>query len=534
MFKKIITNLPFQPDLLGTVAFYSYRLRKEQALRRIGFILMIMVLLLQLFAIFSPAESTLATSRSDIVYGAKSRDDVLSAYRNNRDQLGRRDIQEIFNHYGIGADQIAKAKKTTLKDSSRDYINTSRTTTKYPDTFVPIKGAVNGGIYEFELVNWRKGQYPNGYPALTGMTTYGFRFWILLKGCGNIVFEKGAKKPDFEIVKKRTSTSKIMAGGQVEYSIQFRNRGLATAKKVAIYDRLPAELTYKSYTSNLDLKLDRDGQLLKWTIKNKDSSLSPTTRWFTIKLKVISKKSLNATKQSCNTASIDASNAPKESTPRSCVTIAVPAAPKVEPPKEPEIKKEARLSTDKAVSNLTQKIEDANNTTAYANDVLRYTIKIENSGEAATTLALDGEYGESIADILEYANLTDKGDAQFNEETQFLSWPAVTVNPGQTIEKTFTVTIKDPIPATPTSLSNPLSFDYVLHNEYGRDVNVMLKKTPTKQVEETVAVLPNTGPSASMMTMSVLALIVGYFFYRSRLLSKELDIIQDEYRAGAI
>jgi hypothetical protein len=62
----------------------------------------------------------------------------------------------------------------------------------------------------------------------------------------------------------------------------------------------------------------------------------------------------------------------------------------------------------------------------------------------------------------------------------------------------------------------------------------MLKKTPTKQVEETVAVLPNTGPSASMMTMSVLALIVGYFFYRSRLLSKELDIIQDEYRAGAI
>ena len=130
MFKKLISNLPFQPALLSEVAFYSHRLKQEQSVRRIGFILILVGFGIQIFSVAFPPQASLATSTGDIIYGATSRQDVLTAYRNDRDQLGRTDIQEIFNAYGIGETQIAKATVTTVKDDGTNYINTARSTTK--------------------------------------------------------------------------------------------------------------------------------------------------------------------------------------------------------------------------------------------------------------------------------------------------------------------------------------------------------------------------------------------------------------------
>lgn len=635
-------------------------MRQEEALRRIGFILIIFVMIAQIFAIMSPSKSSLATSTGDIIYGASSRQEVLQAYRNNRDKLGRNDIQAIFDYYGIGETQIANAKSVTIKDGDgREYINTSRTTTKFPDNFVKISGATDGGIYEFPLEYWRKGEYPNGYPALTGMSTYGFRFWILLKGCGNIVYEKGAKKPDLDIVKKRTSSSTALPGDTVTYSIEFRNKGIANAKNVSIADRLPGEYSYQSYKSSADLKLTQNGQLLTWKIDNDGSVLAPATRWHKITV-VLKAKSINAkSKRVCNSVTIDASNASAATSGNSeaerCVTIDKPLCPgtglpvpsggvdqctitcpdgstqpydktcnvpqlicqqlktvsepawnarkyetsllmqkgavakqvtyfvndkkvatiSVSPgsttqyftytfptageykvraeldaskgnvqqgqgcslmetitkPAEPVV----RISTDKSVTNLTQNISDANNTTAHAGDVLRYTLTVENSGDiAANNFAMSGEYSESIADIMEYADLTDKGDAIYNETTHSLSWSPTTIAAGGKIQKQFSVTIKNPIPATPISASNPLSYDYILHNKYGRDINVKLDKPANKIIEQTATALPETGPGASMFMTAGLAVIIGFFFYRSRLLSRELEIVHQEFSAGGL
>lgn len=659
MFKKLITNLPFQPPLLGQVAFYVHRLKQEAVLRRAGFILIALTLVVQMFAIFSPSKSSLATSAGDIVYGATTRQDVLDAYTKNRDQLGRKDIQAIFNYYGIGADQIKSAQLTKIHESSaKDYTNTSRTTTKFPDTFVKIPGATDGGIYEFPLEYWRQSQYPDGYPALKGTSKYGFTFWILLKGCGNIVFEKGAKKPDLEILKARSSANKTIPGDKVTYQIQFRNQGLAIANNVAITDKLANEFEYVSYKSTVDLNFSRSGQLLTWKIANNNSTLAPSDRWHTITLTLKAKTITVPSLKVCNASSIDASNSASKTSSNTlssrCVTIDKPTCPGTGLPipaggvsacvitcpdgsslpynqacKIPQLscqsltiigepawnvrklqtsivlqpgavakqvdyyvndKKVAsqpvaagavtqvysytfaapgtykiradivaksgavqasqnctlsetiekpttplpRLTTDKTVGNLTQKIGDANNTTAKAGDTLRYTISIENTGDAPATLELKGEYGESIADILEYAVLVDRGDASFNEQTGFLSWGSTTIKPGEKVEKTFTVKVKDPIPATPVSLSNPLSYDYVLHNKYGRDVNVKLDKPASKVIEQAATTLPNTGPSSSMFVSVLVAMVIGYFFYRSRLMAKELELIHHEYSTGGM
>lgn len=556
MFRKLVSNLPFQPALLDQVSFYLRRMHQEQALRRIGFALTAAVVVLQVFAIVSPAKPSLATSAADIVYGATSRQDVLQAYKNNRDQIGHTDIKAIFDHYGIGASQISSAKLVTIKDSDdRNYINTSRSTTRFDDTFVKIPGASDGGIYEFPLSYWRQGEFPNGYPALTGMSTYGFRFWILLKGCGNIVIERGSKKPALEIVKQRTTPETVAPDGAINYSIQFRNNGAANANSVVIKDRIPSDFVYQSYTSSVDLNLTKSGQQLTWKIANKSSTLAPSSRWHTITLQ-LKAKSVTVDKRVCNVASIDATNSATVSTSGDdsgrCVTITAPvkpttpqATPKPTPQKTtttttvtkttPTTKSTTRISTDKKVSNLTQNKSNANNTTANPGDVLRYTLIISNSGNApATNFSLSGEYGENIADILEYANISDLGDAQFNETTKVLSWAPVTIPAGGEVKKTFAVTIKNPLPATPISVSNPLSFDYVLTNKYGRTVTVKLKKPANKVIEQTATTLPQTGPGSGLIIGAVLITIIGYFFFRSRLLSKELEIVHHEFSSGGL
>lgn len=652
MFKKLVSNLPFQPSLLSEIAFYTNRLQKETAVRRLGVLLLLVGFSLQVFTISFPPQSSLATNRSDIVYGASSRSDVLSAYRRNEDQLGRKDIRAIYNHYGIGESQISNSKKVVVKDSDKNYINTSRSTTKWADTFVSIKGAVDGGIYEFPLEYWRKDEYPNGYPALTGITSYGYRFWILLKGCGNIVFEKGAKKPRLEIKKERTTGYNTTEGSTVKYEIKFRNSGALAANKVSIVDTLPNNLKFISQKSNIDLNFSKNGNTLKWDVKGRNNSLPATTKWGLITLTATATKP--TIKKVCNSAFINASNSSKvtASEKGNCIIIAEKTCPgtglpipaggiggcvircsdgselaydkqcpipqltcsemiteatgiwskkdilvnlvsqpgaKVEKVEllvnnkvvsnmnesssnaysftydfevsgkysvqanvvakdgevqqsqhcsvvviitKPEVQ-EVILVTDKSVTNNTQQIEDANNTTASASDSLTYNLTLTNKGnKVAENIELNGEYAEDVRDILEYADITNLYDGIFNKATGKISWSNVSIKPGEVINKRFDVKIKDPLPKTPISASNPLSYDFSMHNEYGKTVVVNLEKPISKSVEEVASTLPNTGPGATLTVFTLLVVVMSYFYFRSSLLSKELSIVQKEFQSG--
>ena len=393
-----------------------------------------LVMFVQIFAILSPSKPSLATSANDIIYGASSKDQVLTAYRNNRDGLGRTDIRAIYNHYGIGIDQINSANHQKIGSRDRDYVSTGRNPSPGVDNFIDINGAANGGIYQRPLRSWDVNGFENSYDTLTGTSQHGFRFWIIIDGCGNIVFERGALKPKLEISKKRTSPNSIKVGDIVDYKIEFRNTGGGTAKNVIIKDKLSKYYGYLSYTSNIDLKFSKDNQNLSWTIANKDSKLQPTTKWFFINLHLKVLNSLDVDKI-CNSATISANNIPSisvnDSLSQRCASI-VPDNPPPKPKPEP------RISVDKSVENITQGIKDANNTNAKPGDILKYTIYVINSGDGAIyNLKLSGEYGESINDILEYADLTDKGDAHFDPKTNYLSWDAVTIMPGKSVSKNF-------------------------------------------------------------------------------------------------
>lgn len=650
MFRKIVSNLPFQPSLLSEVSFYINRLKQEQAVRRYGLLLILVGFSLQIYTVIYPPQSSVATHQSDIVYGAKSKSDILNAYRRNEDQLGRKDIQAIYNHYGIAESQIQKADLVTISDGQKNFINTSRSNLSAGRTFVPISGAVDGGIYEFPLSDWRKNEFPNGYPALTGLSSYGFRFWILLKGCGNVVYEQGAKKPNLEIKKDRISGSQATVGSTVIYEIKFRNTGAVRSEGTVIEDKLPKELKFDSYSSNIDLNFSRDNNVLKWRIANKGSVLSPSSKWFVIKIKT---QAVAKNNNVCNIALLKADNSVQQSSSKNgaCVELKTAKCPgtdldipsgglascQISCPdgslinynqtcKEPQLycsgilvskqvswnqrklrigytvqngakptkaeyyiegvlvatidnidndfeyihtfskpdkysiqaklynerseqsdystctvvenitnsePQEVIIATDKKVSNITQSIDDANNTTANAGDVLKYSLFIENKGsQKVEGLRLEGEYAEDVTDILEYADIKNLYDGVLNRDTSKITWAPVDIDAGQTITKTFEVTIKNPLPNTPVSSSNPMSYDYELFNTYGRNVTVKLNKSPIKNIESAASTLPNTGPNTSIMMMAILAVIAGYFYYRSTLLSKELTIIRSDYAAG--
>src|SRR5437763_1435221 len=101
MFNKLLSNLPFNPSLINQVSFYAKRLKHESSVRRLGFILVALTMVLQLFAVLSPAQPSLAESPNDIVRGGVASVAALQ-FHYNYNTGG--DLQAILNQYGVGID----------------------------------------------------------------------------------------------------------------------------------------------------------------------------------------------------------------------------------------------------------------------------------------------------------------------------------------------------------------------------------------------------------------------------------------------
>lgn len=186
----------------------------------------------------------------------------------------------------------------------------------------------------------------------------------------------------------------------------------------------------------------------------------------------------------------------------------------------------ALISLKKAVRNITQKIDDANNKTARGGDELEYTLTISNSGTtAALNYVIDSD---NLNDVLEYADLASYNEAIYDKVNQRLTWPAATVPAGGSLVKKFTVKVKNPIPTTPPALSDATSYDYRMRNIFGNEVIVKLDRPTSGAIYQSIDKLPDTGPGSSILVSFMALVIVGYFFARNKLLIKELDIVKNE------
>jgi hypothetical protein len=61
MFRKLVSALPFSPAMVEQLGFYVRRLQREQFIRRLGLLFVILAVAVQFLTLFRPPEPTLAT-----------------------------------------------------------------------------------------------------------------------------------------------------------------------------------------------------------------------------------------------------------------------------------------------------------------------------------------------------------------------------------------------------------------------------------------------------------------------------------------
>lgn len=200
-----------------------------------------------------------------------------------------------------------------------------------------------------------------------------------------------------------------------------------------------------------------------------------------------------------------------------------------------EAKPDAPLASTKTAENITQKLSNADTLKKKANggDVILYTLTTRNSTSYDRT---NYTITDKIGDILDYADVDltflAKSGGRYDSDTKTVIWANQTVKAGKDLAVTFRVTIKNPVPATnqPSTLST--SFDCVISNAYGSEVSIPINCPLVKSAEYLTTTLPNTGPGTSVAIGVTFTVFIGYFFARSRLLGKELELIRIEYLRG--
>lgn len=205
----------------------------------------------------------------------------------------------------------------------------------------------------------------------------------------------------------------------------------------------------------------------------------------------------------------------------------VPTPPTPKPTPTP-----ANLVYSKTGTNVSQGNVSASTVTAKASDKITYTLNAQNTGGTATKLT----FKDDLNDVLDYSTLIDNGGGTFDQSKKILSWPEVTLQPGEKQSRTFAIQLLSTIPTTGVGQSNPDSYNCRMDNvfESGNGVSVPVDCTAPKVVEQVTTGLPHTGPRANMLFAGVVLAVVIYFFLRSKQLGKEVRLIRRDLNAGTI
>lgn len=418
MFRKLVSNLNFSPQISTQLAYYAKRLRREGLTRRLGLIAGIFAIALQFLAVVAPPVGTNASSPNDIIQGGFTSKDMLIQIIN-----GNGSLRQLFDYFHISDASIRNAAGPTyIPAMQSNLLSLGRIRHAASDTLITL----GGNVYYMRPLS--SVAITTNAHAITGTTTDGRPFAVLLS-CGNIAVT-----------------------------------GLPAPTPVPT----PPPPAPKPV---------------------------PTPP-------------------------------PPAPKPVPTPTPPPPTPTPTPPPTTPHI------NQFKAASYLTRtdsngKPLDANSTTANPGDVIEYTLKTTNSGNGAQANYI---VTEDLTDIMEYANVNNTGGGTVNSSV--LTWPKTNVPAGTTITNVFQVKVKDPVPTTARSTSDPKSYDLQMDNVYGNAISIKVQAPPVKLVEAQTQALPQTGAATDLVIMTALFAVIVYFYQRNRQLSTEVSILRVEHNPG--
>lgn len=523
MFRKLVSNLAFSPTLVGQLGFYARRLRKEETTRRTGLVFIALSLVVQSFAVFSPPESANASNADNVIYsGIRNKEDLLAIYDRGSDSAGRKDIKEIYAHFGITRADIANMHVGSyntgdfngqIKSVGRsDWGVPYRTPVKVTDSTTTV---YTGGFTGTHGKSWPM-------PALIGKRSVDGAWFAITLDCGNPVYvvpPPPVKKPvaactslTVATINRNSIRMNARASTADGATISGYNYVIKNSKGVAVLNQRVADT---KTTSSLDHKLVADGaytaQVTATTSVGEKSGPTCVASF------VVSPEprcpvntGLVASSPDCKPCPSDKSLWYKDT---KCI---------------------ATFELSKSVRNITQSLADANNTQAKPGDQLQYTLRVKNIGKDQGSYTMT----DTVADILEYATITNMGDGKIVTQSAtapaVATWPSFTVKVGETVEKVIVVKVKETVPAMAANLSNPQSYNCKVTNTFGNTLNVGIECPPEKVIEQTVAELPHTGAGENMIFSAIVVAVAVYFYARSRQTSTEIRLIRRDLNAGTI
>jgi uncharacterized repeat protein (TIGR01451 family) len=541
MFNKLISNLPFNPSLIHQVSFYSRRLRKETAIRRMGFGFVALTFFVQMFAVIAPPEASFAKPPNDVIpNGFSSQGEAV-----NHCNADNYDFKKILNHFQINCEDLYFGKVETI--STRAYNGNLYSMGRLPyskpgETAVDVDGA--GRLYMRPLTSVMRSSTTK---VVSGKTASGVTFFVMFD-CGNLILVGPPVKPTpppppppppptpVRVIACGDLTMSVANGTTVKsgstISVQGRaiGRNLPPNDSVSMYYELtnkdtgarvgflqeaqgvPFENELATDTTPRTFRIDNEGNyefklFVKYDSSSKDALFNGLNRC----AKQITVKTTDVCPEvpGEQTSTEECYVCPEGEDDSFCLTLSKKAA------------------------NDTQNIPDANGTVAKPGDTVTYTLQVENKNPREFK---DFVVEEPVSDILEYADITDLhgGTLEKIDGVSVVTWPAANIAANGKLEQQLTIRIKNPLPKTNTPSSDPSSFDMQLTNVYGNQVTIKLPPNVPKTTEQVVTTLPNTGPAENIAIGTLLTIFVGYFFARSRLMKKELDIVRTEFDTGGI
>lgn len=200
MFRKLVSNLPFSPALVGQLGFYAKRLRKEQFTRRMGLIFTALALIVQSFTVFTPPEQALASSGSDIIPGGvRSVQDIINVY--DAGNKGQNDFKDLMDYFGVTRSELAGMDTKVVYICSSDKSITSfgrrqnysaaegSLTHNVPKQTGGFSTFYSVPLYRYDSVNNKV----NCYDAYVGNSAK-IGWFAVMRKCGNFQIKTSVRK----------------------------------------------------------------------------------------------------------------------------------------------------------------------------------------------------------------------------------------------------------------------------------------------------------------------------------------------------
>lgn len=186
MYRKLISNLAFSPSTIEQVSFYARRLKQEESVRRLGFVLILISMCIQLFAALAPPEKSVAASRNDVIYGGVTNiDDLRSKYNSNAD------VRALYNRFGLGSGDLTRAGASKVNFNFQQQGDRGTKTVgriNFSNTNDRNLGSFAGStFYSRSASEWQGSTNAFYFGKRKGTDGRWFYVWVL-KDCGNIAF----------------------------------------------------------------------------------------------------------------------------------------------------------------------------------------------------------------------------------------------------------------------------------------------------------------------------------------------------------